>query len=217
MVAPFDNLADFIANEFSVPRPLLVRLDQPDGRALDRHRVEVVFDLEEDARRFRDPEMPPFNQAKQKLVVDAFAAMLADIAPLRSGMLNTLTNFRKTPLPSSAAMDKLFVIFSSFEKPARIEAVDAIHESEVEEIARQLGLWKVHRLFAGVTFMFETDAEARAALTNGAAARCRKLLAEALRPHDTFGYFADRPVHTKIDSRESFQRDFNGSWFHYTR
>lgn len=217
MVAPFDQLADWIAGEFSVPRPLLVRLDQPDGLFLDRHRLEVVFDREVDANRFHGPGSASFDQAKQKAVKDGFAAMLADFAPPRLGIIHTLLSFRKEPLPSSAAREKLFVIFSSFEKPARIQALNAIQESKVEDLARQLGLWKVHRLFASVTFMFETDEEARAALTNGAADKCRKLLAEALRPHDEFGYLADRPIHTKFDSRETFERDYDGSWFYYTR
>lgn|GEM_PF-4921792 len=41
---------------------------------------------------------------------------------------------------------------------------------------------------------------------------------DLIRPHDEFGYFAgkeDFPV--AFDSKEVFDREYNGSWFYYDR
>ena len=36
-------------------------------------------------------------------------------------------------------------------------------------------------------------------------------------PYDEFGYLAGNPIIPEIDSKENFDKNYNGSWFAYWR
>lgn len=219
MVAPFLQLAKWIAEEFDVPMPLQVRLDEPNRkRALDRPRLDVVFDRKVQASQFDDPELFGFDEAKQERIGTKFLELAHEIGP-QSPLLRILPFRNKTPLRVSELED-LYVIFSDFETVARVEANAAVSSSDIERLERELrpaGLWKVHRQFEGVVFMFETDAQVAACANNGNGEKCRALYSSLLAPHDRYGYFSQTPIIARFDSKEAFERDYRGNWFFYDR
>lgn len=215
MVPPFSTLAEWIEEQYGIA-PLQVRLDVPDAGALQKYRLDVVLDREGEQARFRSVDRLNYDQAKQAAIGEQFLA-LAREADHSGSVLGKLLPFSKARVSMPKDIEDLFVVFSAFEKVAREEANIAVADVECEELAKVLGLWKTHRQFGAVTFMFETDREVELAEKDGRAEVCRTRYAELLKPHDAFGYFADRPIWSKCDSRETFERDYQGNWFCYTR
>ncbi|UIP08018.1 hypothetical protein LY632_06400 [Erythrobacter sp. SDW2] len=213
MVPPFSSLAEWIEQQYGV-LPLQVRLDPPGDRPMTRYRLDVVLDTEDDRALFRSGLN--YDPAKQAAIGEQFLALVREVEDSR-GALSRLILFGRTRISMPSGMEELFVAFSAFEAVARIEANYAVTGLEREQLAQELGLWKIHAQFEGVTFMFETDREAEQAQTNGLADECRSRYAELLKPHDAFGYFARKPIWSKCDSRETFERDYKGNWFFYTR
>ena len=215
MVAPFSTLAEWIEQKYGV-RPLQVRLYTPGEGALNRYHLVVVLDRDKERARFRSKDRLNFDQHKQAAIGEQFLALVRE-AEHDQSVLSKLIPFRKARMTMPSSMENLFVVFSAFEGIAREEADNAVKDSECEHLAKELGLWKIHHQFGAVTFMFETDREVELAETNGRADACRTRYAELLKPHDQFGYFADVPIWSKCDSRETFERDYKGNWFYYTR
>lgn len=215
MVPPFSALAEWIEEQYGIA-PLQVRLDVPGAGTLHKYRLDVVLDREGEQARFRSKDRLNFDQAKQAAIGKQFLALVREADHSRTA-LSKLLSFGKARMSMPKNMESLFVIFSAFEKVAREEADNAVTDTECENLARELGLWKIHHQFGAVTFMFETDREVELAEKNGRAGSCRTRYAELLKPHDEFGYFADQPIWSKCDSRETFERDYKGNWFFYTR
>jgi len=161
-------------------------------------RLTVVVEYEEEQRRFFD-DVGDYDKEKQERAAAIFREAL-------KAARNDLYGTRE-----------LFVIFSDFEGVARIEANARVKEIEIERLRRRMGpdsIWAINRILDRVDFLFYTDAE-----LNGPTSGLKRRLAEAydalVAPHDEFGYLARRPITPVFSSKETFDRDYASSWFHY--
>jgi len=199
--APLAKLADWIGEQYDVAPPANIRIVVIDPLEVTA-RLNVVLRDSADTQVFRRANKVDHDSAKAK-------AIIAKLRELAAG----------TKLEKLAAHD-LFAVFTSFEETARWEANAAIPPDQLERIEKSLsarGIWKVYPIFDRVTFFFHTDDQVRASLDNGDREACEEVYAKALKPYDRFGFFARSPVHASFDSKESFDRDYDGSWFAYTR
>ena len=201
MSPAFAALADWIAAEYDVPRPLHVRLDAPeDSDWIDRHRLDVVFEYEGTANLFRSIDSANWDFEKR----DAIKAKFLGLYP---------------PMDAEAAR-RLFVIFHDFEREVRERANRALSETQIKRIAsdlRPLNIWKIVPMGPSAVFFFKTDAERDASADNGALEQCRARYNEDLLVHDEFGYFERRAIEVRAESRETFKRDYGGSWQSFLR
>ncbi|WP_284125933.1 hypothetical protein [Parerythrobacter aestuarii] len=219
LVGPFAQMADWVANEFGVPRPLLVRFEYPDGSLLLIPRLDIIFDLEETACGFDEHVSAEIyagpDEEKQKVAVAEFVNILANYPPPREPSIIARFLGSRPAWPTIDDCHRLFALFSSFERPAREEANASISKQELEDLKqelRPLGVWTIYPIFDAVAFLFHTDAQAELAISNGGSQRCIDRYNEILFSKDRYGYFARRPVHVRIDSRETFERDYGGHW-----
>ena len=198
---PFSALAEWIGAEFAVRPPINIRF-KPIEPLRERSRLDVIFKDTSSALHFRIPDTRDYDPEKMDHVIE---------------------NFRR--IAAGSEFDRhlkrrMTATFRHFERPARWEANSHIPDDQIERMQQELadlGIWKVHPLFAGVTFFFENDEQLLKSKTDGSRAKCEALYAKAIKPFDTFGFFVSKPVEAKYDSKEAFERDFAGNWFYYNR
>lgn len=199
LVSPFKELAEWIGAHYEV-RVLNVILDTIEPHR--RPRLNVVLEWEQEARDFKDRQFVNFDATRQDAVGQEFASLADEV------------------LSRKFDLNKLLVIFTSFESVARIEANGRVTEDEIKRLKKSLNdgdLWKIRPRFAGVTFFFYTDAQLKSRDLVGTQDRFERAYAELVAPHDEFGYLATRGVTVELDSKENFDSVYKGNWFYYDK
>ncbi len=219
MTGPYAEMADWIAAHFSVPRPLQIRFDRPDGKLLRSPWIDVIFDATSTAELF-DDDVSGYDEAKQDAVVSAFATIFGEARlPSDQSLIGRLLNHHKR-LPTPEECCDAFAIFSAFEQAAREEANYRIPEHDItwmEGVLGPVGIWKIQRIFDNVIFFFYREEQARAAEKGAIGDQCRLLYLSALLPYDPYGYFAQHPLQTSFASKEIVDREFSGNWIDFCR
>jgi hypothetical protein len=196
LAAPFATLAEWIASTWQVA-VLNVIYDRPAVLAR-RPRLQVIVENCTDLEQCF--EGLNFDPAKQQ----AIAARFGELVNLDAG--------RKY------SIDGLLVVFSAFAPLARQEADSRVTEGQVEALQARIGnraLWQIARCFGRVDFLFFTDEEARAHTEAGFLHTYADLYFDLLRPHDEFGYLSRSRFAVRFDSKENFEKTYDGNWFYY--
>jgi len=194
---PFRELAAWLSAEYRI-NVINLYYDKiiPDKRP----RLTVILESNSDERRFRDSELGNYNRIDQDRIGRRFSKIVAE---RQDDRFNT---------------DGLLVIFAAFEPVARVEANESVTEAELESLKLRLNnkdLWKISRLFGGVTFFFFTDAQVKKYEAAGLRERYAQEYAPLVEPHDEFGYISKRNVAVYFDSKENFDANYSGNWYHY--
>lgn len=170
-----------------------------DRNSLRAPRISVILEFAAEADRFHDGIN--FDRDKQSAIAARFRELV-------SGG------------PYDFDLNGLFVVFVAFAPVAIIEANDSVSKKDVRALESRLGdsaLWCIARSFASVTFMFYTDAQRREREQDGSKDVYARAYFELVKPHDQFNYLEDSKYPVMFDSKETFDRDYNGSWFLYFR
>lgn len=163
-------------------------------------RLTVVVEYDREQQQFLD-DIGNYDKEKQEKAAAIFREALKSA---RNDLFDT---------------KNLLVIFSDFEGVARIEANAKVKEIEMERLRRRMGpdsIWAIKRILDRVDFLFYRDAELSGP-TDGLKKRLAGAYAALVAPHDEFGYLAKRPITAVFSSKETFDRDYNSSWFYYYR
>ncbi len=205
-------LAEWIASKWSV-RVLNVVYT---GRTkLHAPCLEVVLEHEQEREVFRKGTAN-VNQRKASVIAERFEKLVDSHRDPPS----TTSRFRKLVGSPKYDTEGLVVVFSAFAPLAREEADAAISDDEVSALQEQLNspdLWCISRLFSYVTFMFYTEAQAERSVSAGLRETYAQRYFELLKPHDEFGYLSAENFAVRFDSRENFDKNYEGSWFTYYR
>lgn len=194
------QLAEWIAGYFAVPVPLNIIYDR--NEPIHGPRLQVIFEREHDADGFRVNGAINYDPVKQAAVKAQYLRLLPD------GALDAVD------------AEKLFVIFDSFEPAARREAngrMTVEHIRAVERLLESSSIWKIRPGFGTAVVFFHTEAQRRMAEGTEFRQRCRDVYMAFLLPFDEFGYFKETPIDLIFDSRENFDKAYQGSWFAYDR
>lgn len=191
---PFDRLAAAVGETWGVRVVNVVH----DRTLHGRPRLQVIVWDEDEVAPFRDGA--GFDREAQAAIADRFRSLLGWVSRLRYDT------------------DGLFVVVSAFAPLARWEAVGRVPEADLETGVRRAGLpdvWTVRSQFDGVVVFVHTDAQ----VTEAEARRdaCTTAVLDLLAPHDAFGVLTPDTLRLSFDSKETFDRDFDGSWFGYWR
>jgi hypothetical protein len=198
LASPLKELAEWIEARYDV-HVLNIILDTVEPH--ERARLNVVMEWEQEALKFRQ-NIIGFDAARQREVREQFVSIASDVIRRRLDLTT------------------LFVIFTSFESVARLEANGRVTDRDLERLKKRMNdedLWKIRPRFAGVTFFFYTDAQLRVHEADGFRERVAKAYAELVAPYDEFGYLAKRGVLVELDSKERFDSVYQSNWFYYDR
>ncbi|MBT2496415.1 hypothetical protein J7E45_12430 [Microbacterium sp. ISL-59] len=161
-------------------------------------RVNVWLRSAAQARAFRNGDGGNYDRAKQTAVSRRYV----ETRPTR---------------PRSASDPEPFVTFRAFEPEARDGAID-LAPTELETLRDGLAspaLWRIMVAWGRVVFFVHTDAEATALREGPEFDRWTTEFLSAARPRDEFDLVPRLPPVFELDSKERFDRDFQGSSYYY--
>jgi len=196
--APDTQLCAWVASHYGVTAPLNVHYDEIHDGELPR--LNIIFDRRGDAASFQKKDGFGFNTRKQGSVLKTARQL---------GVLDHL---------DAASQENTLVIFSELENAVRAEAVAAITDADIEAIRSVMPgprAWLVSRIFGVAIVFFEADSDLSSKAGKHAQEAWRKALQAKSKEYDACRYFDTEPLRVSFDSRENFEKNYNGDWRAY--
>lgn len=179
-----------------------------------RYQLHVIFEFQHEELLFRSGVLGNFHTDKQ----DAVALTFAEICRNRKPSL--LDRLFKPEIILPAKNLPLRVVFDSFEATTRKEANLMIPDHELRKLQKALNMeqiWTIHRQGDSATFFFYTNTQVSESMKNGMKEQLTQTYFSLLKKYDEFNYFHKETFTIKLDSKENFDTNYEGSWFCYDR
>jgi len=193
----FKPLAEWIDKTYAV-KTINVFYDTIDDGV--RPRLEICFEFPEEQQIFSNHQ--GFDRVKQKAIGDKFKEIVSD---------QGLSEFKT---------ENIWVIYGCFKSIAQIDANDHVPEEKIDELSVKIcnkDLWQIRRFFSGVTFFVYTDDQMKKYLNSEIHQTWAHMYFDILSEYDEFGYFEKEKFWVDLDSKENFDKNYNSSWFYYSR
>ncbi|MBP8115080.1 MAG: hypothetical protein KAY50_06975 [Chitinophagaceae bacterium] len=182
----------------------------------NRPRLSIIFEYYHDAIKFRD-QIGNFDSNKQIMVAEKFKQILSKNTNTNNHLFARLFNKLK---PSKFDTEKLLVIFDEFEPVAREEVNAKIPQTEIDRLKQEIAsknVWEIYREFATTTYFFYTDKQIEDYITDGTTQIMTQQYFDILKKYDEFDYIKPDTYFLTFDSKENFDKNFEGNWFWYSR
>ncbi len=194
---PFDELSRWIASTWDV-----IVLNVIYDRVDNRPRLQVVLADNPDLDRFHDASRCNFDANKQLAIAEQFIDLVS------------------REKSHNYDVERLLVVFAPFAPVAMEEADRNISDEQIEALKTRLGnpdLWTISRCFCDVTFMFYTDEQVAKHEASGLKGLYARKYLDTLKPFDNCGCVSVESFHIHFDSKQRFDKHYNGSWSLYNR
>jgi len=196
LAPPFDEMGAWVSATWHVTVLNVIYDPKSDHLA---PRLQVILEHESDARTFSDGVN--FEESKQQAIAAHFRELVRS-------------------QPSRYETQGMFVVLSAFAPIAKQEADSRISDEDVKALQARIGdphLWCISRCFGRVTFMFYTDEQIVERQADGSKDSYARSYFAMLKGYDEFGYLTIDNFSIAFDSKENFDRNYQGSWFYYYR
>ncbi len=209
--ARFDGFVAAFREQFG-SAPLWLETDRMRQATATSPRLNIVLERTRQYEEFLSAG-GNFDPAKQRTVARLLAENLSD-AQLRS--------LFRVPVVSPADLDwaeETFVCFSEFERVAKQEAHASITAPELDTFTGALGLgdrlWCTRCLSGPPIVFVHTEAQATELRTSPLPEGWADTYFTLVRTHDEFGYLERAEISIQVDSRENFEKTYDGNWYYY--
>lgn len=195
--APFDELATWIAESYGVP---VLNLVYKSSTPVGKPSLKLILEHEQEAAQFR-----------KGLTVDPHK---------RSAIEGKLSEIQTRTGCKDIRSHGLLVVASAFAPLALEEADECIQESEIDALLGTIDnpdIWQISRNFGVATFFFYTSKQVRQYERMGKRREYSDLYSELVATYDEFGYLRRSEYEVKFDSKENFDKNYQGNWFYYYR
>ena len=193
----FKPLADFIDTKFNV-RVINIIYEHIDSKGNPKLDIHFEFEYEKRSFAIKPNEVcSSFNGKKKRIIAEKFG-QLADIQKYQT--------------------KDVWVTFSAFEPIAKIEANESVSREELDKLQKRLDnkdIWTISRFFSGVTFFLHTNEQLKRYENSPLKKEWADKYFEILNVYDKFGYFKRDTFEIYLDSKENFDKNYNGSWWYY--
>ena len=210
----FQELADWVFDTFGT-KPLNIYYDKIEVDK-NRPRLNIIFEYYDSVLKFRD-KIGNYDSAKQKMIADKFKQILGAEANANG---NYLTRLFKKVEHHTYDTNRLLVIFDAFEPIAREEVNGKIPKETIDNLKKELkskDIWEIYPEFASTTYFFHTDKQIEDAKRNGTTEEMKKQYYDLLKKYDEFNYIKPDTFFLTFDSKENFDKTYQGNWFYYSR
>ncbi|MCX7656793.1 MAG: hypothetical protein N2Z76_09745, partial [Treponemataceae bacterium] len=113
-----------------------------------------------------------------------------------------------------------FIIFDNFENTAIYEAISAVKKDELEEIKKSVDkdcFWLIDNTMGFFVVFTNTEKEREEINTSDACKIIKEKLFNLVKLYDEFNYITPDNLKIEFDSKENFEKNYQGSWFYYYR
>lgn len=199
LAPPFQEMATWITKTYGVSViNILYETTIPNGSP----RIQVVVETEIDLSRLCPGVLSSFTEIDKRRVREQFTLIASKCSA------------------AQIVTDGLSVIFSAFERVAKIEAMSRVPDAHLDDLRERLQyptLWKIVKSFGSVTFFFFATHQIKEFEHSGLREVWTREFSALLGPYDEFGFFELHPPVLALDSKENFEKNYNGRWFNYFR
>lgn len=115
-------------------------------------------------------------------------------------------------------LSDIFVSFSAFMPIAKAEANNAIPEQHIDALYTKTShpeIWKISRYFDRTTLFVFTDEQLYQFKNTTKYNPIEDAYFQLLKTYDTFDYWKREDFNLTIDSKQNFNTNFDGNWYHY--
>lgn len=210
--APFKELAEWIDNKFQVK---VINVYYDLIKSQNRPRLNIIFEFPNDQIKFRTQQYGNYDSKKQKIIGDKFKELIELMNANNKGLLAKLLNNEAV---QKYKTENIWVTFSSFEPIAKIEANELIPQEKINELKIKINskeLWEISRCFSRTTFFFYTDEQVRENTCNGMLQILTMEYYNLLKTYDEFDYIKIEEFSVNLDSKESFDNNYESNWYYY--
>lgn len=111
----------------------------------------------------------------------------------------------------------VLVLFYAFEPLAKEEANTNIPLKTITSLKEKFEdtIWLISRFGQHTIFFFYTKTQLKKAQKSGFVEKLKEAYFECLKPHDKFNYFTMNNLNTVFDSKENFDKIYQGNWRAY--
>ena len=188
---PFARLINWIY-DFYGTRPLNICYEFLNHN--QRPRLEIVFETKDLTGKFWD------DKDKDSRIEQVFKELTINTPKYKS--------------------DNLFVISSSFESIAKMEANFKIKKERIEELKITLNLpelWHIERTFgfSAIFFFYTKEQQDRLSKSEELKVKFRDEYFNLIKNYDEFGYLNKEEFGIRFDNKETFINIYRGSWQFY--
>ncbi|MDR2951524.1 MAG: hypothetical protein LBV71_20230 [Prevotella sp.] len=157
--------------------------------------LKIIFEFEKEAKMF-ELKGGSFDSRKQQAIASFF------LDEVRSGEYSE---------------KDIRVVFSAFEPEAKHDVLDSIPADEIDlfvERYQDKNIWKVAKYLYISAFVY-TEEQRKRALADGTKELLKEELFTLVKKYDEFNYFTRENFIFYLDSKEIFDKDFQGNWWYY--
>jgi hypothetical protein len=201
----FVELADWINRTYQV-KTVNIIYDTFISARRKQSRLQICFEFEFEALKFRDKPLMNFHTDKQSAIAEKFKEIL------------TAKKSKNQARSAPYTTENLLVVFSAFEPVAREEAVNNIPQEKVKELQKHLNnpeLWEISKAFGRTTFFLYTEAQVKKYQDSQTRKDWAKKYFELLDQYNEFGYFKPESFSIALDSKENFDNNYESNWYYY--
>lgn len=111
----------------------------------------------------------------------------------------------------------ILILFYAFEPLAKEEANTSIPLKKITSLKEKYKntVWEIARFGQHVTFFFYTKTQLKDAQRDGLTLNLKQAYFEILRKNDELNYFTLANLNAIFDSKENFDKNYNGNWRAY--
>lgn len=208
----FKPLADWIDKEFGVKTINIIYYTIDKGQ---KPALNICLEFEKDQGKFRDSTNFNFDSVKTQAIGKRFKTILQEQGIIKG---KRLFDFLQKDYDSKYKTNNIWIVFSAFDSIAKAEANESVPEEKIQELKTSIAnkdLWGISRAFSGTTFFLYTEKQVEEYSKNGIKEEWTEKYFNLLKQYDEFHYFKREFYSVYLDSKENFDKNYQGNWFYY--
>ena len=167
--------------------------------------LHIVFERQKDYNQLHgDPEYP-YNKKYNNLIASNFLRIVRELK------MDGFANYQG---------ENFHMSYSVFSKIAIIECLSKVSKSELNQIKEKYlskGLWEISIHHDSVVIFYAREAEIKSNNKLGVTKEIENKIKDLAQQYDAFNYLKEEPIFFGYDSKDNFDKNFNGNWYDYYR
>ena len=208
----FKPLAVWIDKEFGVKTINIIYYTIDKGQ---RPALNICLEFERDKGKFHDSTNFNFDSLKTQAIGKRFKTNLKEQGIIKG---KGLFDFLQMDCDSKYKTNNIWIVFSAFDSIAKAEANESVPEEKIQELKKSIAnkdLWEISRAFSGTTFFLYTEKQVEEYSKNGIKEEWTEKYFNLLQQYDEFHYIKREFYSIYLDSKENFDKNYQGNWFYY--
>lgn len=179
-----------------------------------RPRLQICFEFQQEEASFHINAYRGYNKNKQEAIAAQFKKTMEDQGLAKKGIVD----FLKHPHRKKYDTDNVWVIFGAFQPIAKRDAASQVSPEEIRQLQLSLhneDIWQISAYAVEGLFMVYTDEQVKKYKDSAIQAAWTDKYFDLLKRYDEFNYLDRETFSIHFDSKENFDKNYQGNWYYY--